>query len=220
LQSRNLAELFADLRVLIKRDGRSCVDLVLDLRAAVLARLGSLDAAVEQGFHSVQQILLTAGEKQRAEKIIASLDYPERTLRKEAIPEREENTFTWILNDNNPQTVSTPEIMDQADSENGVILGHRTRGYAYSHHSSAPSLKEWLRLQDHDGLFWIKGSPASGKSTIMKFAQSHQQTYSLLKTWAGDHKLGIAEHFFWIAGSPHQRSELFMLRNLCYQLLK
>ncbi|KAH8819326.1 hypothetical protein F5884DRAFT_815547 [Xylogone sp. PMI_703] len=57
------------------------------------------------------------------------------------------------------------------------------------------------------GTFWISGKPRSGKSTFMKVIARHPQTKNLLTHWAGSvDALAVAVHFFWIAGTPIQKS--------------
>jgi ABC-type lipoprotein export system ATPase subunit len=57
---------------------------------------------------------------------------------------------------------------------------------------------QWL--QSDDDLYWISGRPGSGKSTLMKFLCTHQQTKEHLKAWAKSDDVIVAEYFFWNAG--------------------
>jgi hypothetical protein len=79
-------------------------------------------------------------------------------------------------------------------------------------------LSHWLR--SGNGIFWISGKPGSGKSTFMKFIASHIQTKELLGSWAGSaNTLAVAAHFFWIAGTPIQRSWQGLLQSLIFDVL-
>ncbi len=80
-------------------------------------------------------------------------------------------------------------------------------------------LSDWLR-SENSGTFWISGKPGSGKSTFMKFVARHPQTRKLLGSWAspGD-ELAIAAHFFWIAGTPIQKSWQGLLQSLLFDVL-
>ena len=79
-------------------------------------------------------------------------------------------------------------------------------------------LSHWLR--SGSGIFWISGKPGSGKSTFMKFIASHFQTKELLTSWAGSaNTLAVAAHFFWIAGTPIQRSWQGLLQSLLFDVL-
>ena len=71
------------------------------------------------------------------------------------------------------------------------------------------------------GTFWISGKPGSGKSTFMKFISKHPRTRELLAGWAGSSDtLAVATHFFWIAGTPIQKSWQGLLQSLLFDLLR
>lgn len=74
-------------------------------------------------------------------------------------------------------------------------------------------------LNSEHGLFWIRGRPASGKSTFMKFLTDTRRTDDVMKEWATDHDITIASHYFWAPGSTMQKSQQGMLQSLVYQLL-
>jgi hypothetical protein len=78
-------------------------------------------------------------------------------------------------------------------------------------------LSEWFR--SGSGTFWVSGKPGSGKSTFMKFISRHPQTMELLADWAGSDKLAVAAHFFWIAGTPIQKSWQGLLQSLLFGVL-
>ncbi|KAJ9219632.1 hypothetical protein DTO271D3_6675 [Paecilomyces variotii] len=74
--------------------------------------------------------------------------------------------------------------------------------------------KDWLdfdKFDDHKGFLWIKGKPATGKSTIMKFA--YTQTVKKMRD-----KI-IISFFFNARGEEMERSVLGMYRSLLWQLL-
>ncbi|OIW26740.1 hypothetical protein CONLIGDRAFT_562213, partial [Coniochaeta ligniaria NRRL 30616] len=67
------------------------------------------------------------------------------------------------------------------------------------------------RLSQHNGVFWIKGNPGTGKSTLMKHILEHCQ-----------HNLEgytVVSHFFNARGDPSEKTALGMLRSLIYQLI-
>jgi hypothetical protein len=79
-------------------------------------------------------------------------------------------------------------------------------------------LSEWFR--SGSGTFWVSGKPGSGKSTFMKFISRHPQTKELLADWVGPaDKLAVAVHFFWIAGTPIQKSWQGLLQSLLFDVL-
>ena len=66
-------------------------------------------------------------------------------------------------------------------------------------------------LESFNGVFWIKGKPGVGKSTLMKHLLLHLEKGG---------KYLIAAHFFNARGDALEKSCLGMLRSLVYQLLK
>lgn len=68
-------------------------------------------------------------------------------------------------------------------------------------------------------LYWFSGKAGSGKSTLMKHVFSHEQTTSLIKSWAKEVPVVAAGFFFWNAGGPMQKSQEGLLQSLIYQLL-
>lgn len=78
-------------------------------------------------------------------------------------------------------------------------------------------LSEWLR--SGSGTFWVSGKPGSGKSTFMKFVVGQSRTKELLAGWAGSaDTLAVATHFFWIAGTPIQKSWQGLLQSLLFDV--
>ncbi|TVY72682.1 hypothetical protein Focb16_v011538 [Fusarium oxysporum f. sp. cubense] len=79
-------------------------------------------------------------------------------------------------------------------------------------------LKTWL--QSASGLYWVSGKAGSGKSTLMKYLHQHDQTHTLIRTWANGSELIFASFFFYALGRPEQKSQSGLLRSLLYQILK
>ncbi|KAF5570987.1 hypothetical protein FPHYL_822 [Fusarium phyllophilum] len=72
-------------------------------------------------------------------------------------------------------------------------------------------------LQSDDNLFWIRGKPGSGKSTLIKFVINNDNTKRLLGSWHPNTR--ILSHFFWKIGSEPQNSIRGLLCSLLYNLL-
>ncbi|KAG7416464.1 hypothetical protein Forpe1208_v005571 [Fusarium oxysporum f. sp. rapae] len=79
-------------------------------------------------------------------------------------------------------------------------------------------LKTWL--QSASGLYWVSGKAGSGKSTLMKYLHQHDQTHTLIRTWANGSELIFASFFFYALGRPEQKSQSGLLRSLLYQILE
>ncbi|GAB7326361.1 hypothetical protein MBLNU13_g10396t2 [Cladosporium sp. NU13] len=77
---------------------------------------------------------------------------------------------------------------------------------------------EWL--SSGDGIFWINGKPASGKSTLIKFITEDKRLEELLALWTRSSPMVLASFYFWVAGSPLQRSLVGLYRTLLHQMLK
>ncbi|KAL7907746.1 ankyrin repeat-containing domain protein [Trichoderma velutinum] len=72
--------------------------------------------------------------------------------------------------------------------------------------------REWYnRIENNNGLLWIKGNPGTGKSTLMKHIFEYCQTK---KDYA------IAAYFFNARGAELEQTPLGMLRSLLFQMLK
>lgn len=81
-----------------------------------------------------------------------------------------------------------------------------------------PNLQQWL--EQENGIYWVRGKPGSGKSTLMKYLSNHTTTKKLLQTWASPKRSFQASHFFWCAGSKLQRSMKGLLQSLLYEVLR
>ncbi|KAH7166479.1 hypothetical protein EDB81DRAFT_943351 [Dactylonectria macrodidyma] len=75
----------------------------------------------------------------------------------------------------------------------------------------------WLQ-SDNRNIFWIRGKPGSGKSTLMKFVIDNDNTGKLLGRWRPGTK--ILSHFFWKIGSPPQNSIKGLLCSLLHCILR
>jgi hypothetical protein len=82
----------------------------------------------------------------------------------------------------------------------------------------AMGLRCWLK-DDRDNVFWVTGKPGSGKSTLMKFLRDHDGTDELLREWAQDDHLIVADHFFWLPGTQLQNSFEGLARSLMHAIL-
>lgn len=84
--------------------------------------------------------------------------------------------------------------------------------------SNGSGLGKWL--EQGDGIFWVSGKPGSGKSTLMKFLASSRVTSKLVARWAHPSNFTIASHYFWIAGTPMQKSYQGLLQTLLYDVFR
>ena len=80
------------------------------------------------------------------------------------------------------------------------------------------SFAQWLEEETGSSVYWIKGKPGSGKSTVMKFALCHEMTRRLLRGIKTEPWI-IAGFFFHDRGSAIQKSIEGLLCEILYQLM-
>ncbi|KAF2014296.1 hypothetical protein BU24DRAFT_451385 [Aaosphaeria arxii CBS 175.79] len=123
--------------------------------------------------------------------ILISLQFQFMGTRHEQIHEAYKETFEWVFN---------------------------ASGLPESDPRSRITYSSWLA--GGEGIYWITGKPGSGKSTLMKFLQSHAETTRLLEIWAGPSRLVRANFYFWNAGTSMQKSLQGLLQSLLSAILK
>lgn len=74
-------------------------------------------------------------------------------------------------------------------------------------------------LQYGSGIFWVRGKPASCKSTLMKYIADEPRLRSNLRTWTGDKRLLAESFWFRATGTQLQTSLVGLYRTLLYNLL-
>jgi len=125
-----------------------------------------------------------------AQRILRSLHFKAFKIRQVNVKEAHAETFEWIFND----------VDDPAKPQ--------TR------------FKKWMRSETKNGIYWVSGKAGSGKSTLMKFLNSHRVTLSTLESWSGGERPVIASHFFWSSGNAMQKSQEGLLQSLLFQILR
>ncbi|KAK4077032.1 uncharacterized protein Triagg1_3999 [Trichoderma aggressivum f. europaeum] len=90
--------------------------------------------------------------------------------------------------------------------------------FEWAFDDSSIGLKKWL--QKGDGLYWVSGRPASGKSTFMKFLYHDKRTSQLLHGWYSKAAHVEANFFFHYRGNLIQKSFEGLLRSILSQVLE
>jgi hypothetical protein len=137
----------------------------------------------------MQNLCVSANDIQKQQAILDTLSFDSRTIRHQAIPEAHPGTFQWAL--------STEEL-EEDGRQDAIRLLH------------------WL--QHGEGIFWVTGRPGSGKSTFMKHIADGPDTRAALRQWSNPFEPVISSHYFWIFGTPMQKSKEGLLRTLLYEI--
>lgn len=184
-----------------------------DLGANLSTRIASLETALRQAIQSggpaaIQQQLRDLESEGKSvlvrQEILSSLRYEDQDRRlKDGIVDAGKDTYEWIFEEKSAVDASTPTSGDETEFENAAPPVHFMR---------------WL-LRDN-GVFWVEGKPGCGKSTLMKHVSRHQQTIDALNRWAGQRRLVLASHYFWISGGPMQRSYEGLLMSMLWDVLR
>ncbi|KAL9095131.1 MAG: hypothetical protein Q9165_002734 [Trypethelium subeluteriae] len=136
-----------------------------------------------------------ASQLAREQVIISSLRFPSMHTRYADIKEPHQRTFNWIFE------ASSTSIDDSRQPVKFI---------------------DWLR-QPHkgEGIYWVSGKAASGKSTLMKFISSHSEVKAALKQWTTNSEtLVVASFYFWYAGTKLQKTQEGLMRSLLYEVLR
>lgn len=95
--------------------------------------------------------------------------------------------------------------------------------YEWVFNNSNNNRQQWDNLEEWSesgtGCYWINGKAGSGKSTLMKYINSHKSTRATLKQWAGSDQLIVGSFFFYYNGTTLQKSQTGLLRSLLLSVL-
>ncbi|KAI0506530.1 hypothetical protein F5B22DRAFT_445817 [Xylaria bambusicola] len=139
----------------------------------------------------MQNLCVNANDIQKQQAILDTLTFESRVVRHQAIPEAHPGTFQWAFSTNE---VDVEERQDEA------------------------KLLHWL--QEGEGIFWVTGRPGSGKSTFIKHVADSPNTHAALRQWSSPSELVISSHYFWIFGTPMQKSKEGLLRTLLFEVFR
>ena len=120
--------------------------------------------------------------------------------------------MTTVLDENQRRFYLNSLKFHQIDSRHANIKPAHAQSCKWLLNKS--EYKDWLnpyKVEDHNGILWIKGKPAAGKSTIMKFA------YSKFKRTTKD--AVVISFYFNARGEGLEKTVEGMYRSLLFQLL-
>ncbi|KAJ9294617.1 hypothetical protein DTO217A2_9161 [Paecilomyces variotii] len=162
------------------------------------------------------QLFAAAAAAACAKEILSSV--PSGSRGSDLNKSQNELPVTYMAHSN--QTTSVQERSSYMDSLRFEQMQSRQETIKNAHVRTCQWLldrseyKDWLdfdKFNDHKGFLWIKGKPATGKSTIMKFV--YTQAVKKMRD-----KI-IISFFFNARGEEMEKSVLGMYRSLLWQLL-
>ena len=109
------------------------------------------------------EIFDTARNHTLRHQFLTALKFPEMHYRYFSVKQAHKDTFEWLFD-------------EQFESLNGSV-----------------SFKEWLTAKESkkEGLFWIRGKPGSGKSTLMRLLADDPRTSSLAQKWSRGKRVSV-----------------------------
>lgn len=129
-------------------------------------------------------------ESRNLSRILNALKYDGMDSRRDEVGEAAPDTFRWLI------------------KEDKIPPGHD---------AATMSFRKWL--SSGQGVWHIMGKPGSGKSTLMRLAESDREARSQLEKWAGDQTLVFSTFYAWKAGNKIQRGFDGLLRTIIHSVL-
>ncbi|EME46934.1 hypothetical protein DOTSEDRAFT_87338 [Dothistroma septosporum NZE10] len=148
------------------------------------------------------------------DKILDQLSYPGMYDWRSRSIDAHEGTFQWILEDSQKLLSDVmPSQRDEASSKGDVTV-------AKNKTEQSRKLQDWMRSPLDRNVFWIRGKPGSGKSTLMKTRSQDEKTTKLV---AESSTLGaeviVLTFFAFRAGSELVSRLTGLWRSLIYQVI-
>lgn len=179
------------------------------------------------------------GLKQKAEAltdnnlILRRLYFDDMYKRADSITDATHGTFDWLLpgQDTSSEQMSDDDETydeetydeDTGDEDTDDEEAAESRGNERERHErqeSAAKISEFLEYGN--GVFFLRGKPGSGKSTLMKYlieGRGKQEVHRKLQRWAGQKCLIRVSAMFLLHGAPLQRSLEGFYRTLLFEIL-
>ncbi|KAF5251981.1 hypothetical protein FANTH_2935 [Fusarium anthophilum] len=188
-------------------------------KAHVTAELASHESRLKSQADQSKHTLLREAEARENirreieayERLLNSLQYPDMNHRRNEIHASHGSTFNWLFEGDlkgDDLGSEASQFYSQSDSRSVNEAG------SFPQELPCSSFMTWLKSRE--SRYWISGHPGTGKSVLMRFIVSHEQTITSLRQWQPE--VQIITHFFWKIGSPMQSSFKGFLCSLVYQL--
>ncbi|KAF4986068.1 hypothetical protein FDECE_16146 [Fusarium decemcellulare] len=166
----------------------------------------------------IRTALTKVADSTTAIQIVKWLWFPELESRESAITRAHENTYAWLLHD---EQLNEDEECDRYHGTWQQDEARRNaRKSAQAKQEKRDAMLSWL--ESGNGVFYISGKAGSGKSTLMKYLAQDPVTRERLNDWAGKagKHLIFAEFFFWRPGVPLQKQIEGLYRGILWEILR
>lgn len=196
-----------------ERELRSLNHQLLALKGAV-AGLNAQSKLLDEA-RTVLELSDLAISKVLQDNILEALRFEKMESRFDSIEEAHTETFKWLLEDENSNSISIPT----SDTDDPWFTGirHDLERGSPLRNGIRKDFTNWLL--HGNGIFHISGKPGAGKSTLMKYLAESEEVRNHLTTWAQESDLVFASFFFWRHGTDFQKSLQGLLRSLLYSVL-
>ena len=188
---------------------KNFLDTACSSQATILnSNLGELNAILQQTSNARKKSPVSGGEIQKPSQ--------------ESHPADGDKDYQYRVNyDAVPAIIESLAFQGMNDRFERVIEAHaKTFSWIFDPDTKDnipwDSFLSWL--QSGDGIYWINGKAASGKSTLMRYIFEHSATFEHLKSWAGEKQIILSKFYFWSTGSVVQKSQIGLFRTLMHQM--
>jgi hypothetical protein len=149
--------------------------------------------------------------------------HEEKLMLEERALKRAQKSFNIVWRQTGTEIINSLNYASITDRYEQVAEAHKkTFDWIFDHFNEGvrpwTNFSQWLRTGQ--GVYWINGKVASGKSTLMRHIVNHKETEPLLRQWADPLPLCQPSFFFWNSGTFEQRSQTGLLRSLLHDILR
>lgn len=179
----------------------------------------SLDVAQEAQKAQLQGLKRKTEALADDSSVLRRLYFEDMYKRADNITDATDGTFDWLLtNDYPPSNASTPSSSSN-DDEPEAPSQWFDEEERQRRQENAEKISDFF--EQSGGVFFLRGKPGSGKSTLMKYlteGRGKPRVDHKLRNWAGQKKLVCVSTMFLLHGTPLQRSLEGFYRTFFFEL--
>ncbi|KAF4970545.1 hypothetical protein FSARC_2454 [Fusarium sarcochroum] len=214
-QSQGFQDLDNDVQNLISQLARGQTKIEMLVSQEAKKTRDAINTSLATGFKALNARAISDDQRQR---LLKSLKSEEIRLRYDRVTSSSDACFERVFASYERVCCKNPEHKAWHTIEKAPYIvtdGGVSGGEVDEIDRLWDSFSSWL--QSDDKLFWIRGKPGSGKSTLIKFIINNENTKRLLRSWSPNTQL--LSHFFWKIGEESQNSIRGLLCSLLYHIL-